>query len=157
MKLVLGVHDIPYAAQFRAGSARRGKSKAQQGYGRNRTTGDVAEILEAKYHVMKTFTEMAGSGIARAIEKSVTGSIINVVNGQPGPIVIEAQALSDIETAFKRSLSAKAYDGIIQGVPTQASLGGVSHRFKRPYARRPSRPSFINTGLYQSSFAAWTE
>jgi hypothetical protein len=38
-----------------------------------------------------------------------------------------------------------------------AALHGVSHRFKHPYARRARRPSFIDTGLYQNSFAAWVD
>ena len=159
MQLVLGVHDMGYAAQFHtsAGAVKRGKSKAQAAYGKGKTTGDVAQILEAKYHIMRTFFDMNSKDIATAIEKSMVGSVINMVNGQPGPIKPDAQAMSDIETAFKQALSMRAFDGVINGVPTQASLGGVSHRFKRPYAKRAARPSFINTGLYQSSFAAWTE
>jgi hypothetical protein len=159
MQLVLGVHDMAYAAQFhnKAGKVKRGMSKAQAAYGKGKSTGDIAQILEAKYHIMRTFYEMNARDIASAVEKSMVGSVINMVNGQPGPIKPDAQAMSDIETAFKESLSMRAYDGVIKGVPTAASLGGVSHRFKRPYAKRPARPSFINTGLYQSSFTAWTE
>jgi hypothetical protein len=157
--LVLGVHDIAYAGQFHtsSGAVKRGKSKAQAAYGKGKTTGDIAQILEAKYHIMRTFVEMNKNDIISAIEKSMVGSVINIVNGQPGPIAPDAQAMSDIENAFKNALSMRAFDGLIKGVPTAASLGGVSHRFKKPYASRPARPSFVNTGLYQSSFTAWTE
>lgn len=159
MQLVLGVHDMAYAAQFHtsAGKVKRGKSKAQAAYGKGKTTGDVAQILEAKYHIMRTFYEMNRRDITVALEKSMVGSVINIVNGQSGAIKPDAQAMSDIETAFKQALSMRAFDGVIKGVPTQASLGGVSHRFKKPYAKRAARPSFVNTGLYQSSFTAWTE
>jgi hypothetical protein len=155
--LVLGVHDIAYGAQFSSGGSRRSKSRAQAAYGKGKTTGDIAQILEARYGIMRTFYEMNKTDIASALEKSMVGSVINIVNGQPGPIKADAQAMSDIEMAFKQSLSMRAYDGVIKGVPTKASLGGVSSRFKQPGARRPARPSFINTGLYQSSFTAWTE
>jgi hypothetical protein len=148
---------MAYAAQFAGGTTKRGKSKAQAAYGKGKTTGDVAQILEARYHIMKTFVDMNKDDIVRALEKSMVGSVINIVNGQPGPISPEAQALSDIESKFKEALSMRAFDGLIKGVPTQAAERGVSHRFKKPYARRAARPSFINTGLYQSSFTVWTE
>ncbi len=156
--LVLGVQDMSYAAQFHssAGTRKRGVSKAQAAYGKGQTTGEVAKLLEARYHVMQAFVNMNSTEIVAAVEASMLGSVINIVNGQPGPIVPGAQALSDIETAFKQSLSQRAYDGL-KGVPTQAAERGVSHRFKKPYARRAARPSFIDTGLYQSSFKAWTE
>ena len=155
--LVLGVHDMAYGAQFSSGGSRRSKSRAQSAYGKGKTTGDIAQILEAKYHIMQTFYDMNKTDIASALEKSMVGSIINMVNGQPAPVMADAQAMSDIETAFKQALSMRAFDGVIPGVPTQASLGGRSSRFKRPGAKRGARPSFINTGLYQSSFTAWTE
>jgi hypothetical protein len=156
--LVLGVHDMSYAAQFHTatGSRKKNVSKAQAAYGKGQTTGDVAQILEAKYHIMRAFFESNSDEIAKSIESSMVGSVINMVNGQPGPVNPAAQALSDIESKFKAALSARAFDGL-RGVPTQAAERGVSHRFKKPYARRAARPSFIDTGLYQSSFTAWTE
>jgi hypothetical protein len=105
---------------------------------------------------MRTFVDMNKDDIVQAVESSMLGAVVNIVNGQPGPINPGAQALSDIENKFKESLSQRAYDGL-KGVPTQAAERGVSHRFKKPYARRAARPSFIDTGLYQSSFTTWME
>jgi hypothetical protein len=75
-----------------------------------------------------------------------------------------AEAMSHIGEAFKDSISLKKYDEWIGGnkVPTKASLptakrpGGISHRFKSGHTKG-ARPSFRNTGLYQSSFAAWMD
>lgn len=159
MQLVLGVHDMSYAAQFHtsAGKAKRGMSKAQTAYGKGMTTGDVAQILEARYGIMRAFVDMNKDDILNSIQSSMVGAVINIVNGQPGAISPGAQAMADIETKFKESLSNRAYDGVLKGVPTLASQRGVSHRFKKPYARRAARPSFIDTGLYQSSFTVWQE
>ena len=161
MQLVLGVHDVAYAAQFhtKAGTAKKGKSKAQLAYGAGKSTGEIALILEKRYNIMRTFVNMESTGIIAAIEKSMVGSVINMVAGQPGAVDPSAQAMSDIATTFKDMLSKSAFDGRTSPgrTPTEAARRGVSHRFKRPYARRPSRPSFIDTGLYQSSFTAWTE
>jgi hypothetical protein len=138
--LHLGVNDMPYATG-------------------GKTTGDVAEILEARYGVMAAFVVMREGAIGSAVEESLMGAIENMMMG--GPVLGRGQALagalSEIEALFKAALSAKAFDGVIGGVPTGASLKGVSHRFKKPYAKRGSRPSFIDTGLYQSSFRAWTD
>lgn len=159
MKIHLGVHDISYAAQFhsRTGKAKRAMSRAQAAYGKNATTGDVAEIIEAKYHLMETFVGMIKPEIDSMAAQSIGGTISNILAGQKGPILPTSQATSDIETKFKQMLSARAFDGKIKGVPTRASLDGVSHRFKKPYAKRPSRPSFVDTGAYQSSFTVWVE
>src|SRR5580700_11043058 len=43
-------------------------------------------------------------------------------------------------------------------VPTMAALRGVNHRLAHPYARsNPRRPSFLDTGLYSSSFVIWSD
>jgi hypothetical protein len=77
--------------------------------------------------------------------------------GQPYVVALDEQAMSSIARRFKDMLSQRAYDGKIMGVPTKAAQAGVSHRFKKPYAKRASRPSFIDTGQYQASFVSWME
>jgi len=139
MILHLGVTELPYAA---AGG---------------KTTGDVAEILEAKYHVVEVFYEENKETVVSALEDSLQGALESLIMGAPVSIAPLAGGLSKIEERFKKFLSNKEMDRLgVPGVPTAASLAGVSHRFKRPYARRAPRPSFIDTGLFQSSFKAWT-
>ena len=73
-----------------------------------------------------------------------------------------------ISTYFKQFLAMRQIEGFgIPGVPTQAALNGVNHRFKNPrgkwtgkgkdrkFQRNPRRPSFIDTGMYQASSKAW--
>lgn len=131
-----------------------------------KTTFDVAERLEEQYHVMELFFEEVGIDlIAKALEHSVEGAIQNVLMGSPasdeplspskqGPL---SEAMSEVETAFKHFLSLQFLDGVAPRVPTQAALKGVNHRMKHPYAPRPSRPSFIDTGLYETNFKAWID
>ena len=131
-----------------------------------KTTFDVAERLEEQYHVMELFFEEVGIDlIAKALEHSVESAIQNVFMGSPAndePLIPYKQgplneAMSEIETAFKHFLSLQFLDGVVPGVPTQAALKGVNHRMKHPYAPRPSRPSFIDTGLYETNFKAWID
>ena len=63
-----------------------------------------------------------------------------------------------IEQKFRSNLMRQRYDGMISGVPTLASLKGVSHVRSHPYAKaNPQRPSFVDTGMYRDSFRAWVE
>lgn len=151
MKLLFGVIDVPYFEN---------DSKHPD------TTGEVAEKLEREYGVMEFFVKNNHEQITDAIEKSIVGGLQNVVVGLP-PLDFNYlnQACSEIEKDFKHFLGAKEMDGKVGGVPTQASIEGVSHRFKYKSRKRaskkrvrdnPGRPSFVDTGLYRQSFKAWT-
>jgi hypothetical protein len=150
LKLHLGVVDVPYSyrAKNRRGRPAKGASTV--------TTGDVADILEAKYDVMATFFEKHEEEITEAIEKSLAHSLESTLSGAPSGRDPFLASYGKIETAFRKFLDNKEMDGV-PGVPTEASLKGVSHRFKHPYAKRASRPSFIDTGLYEANFKAWIE
>lgn len=123
-------------------------------HGPSRTTFEVAKILEKRYGIMGFFWDTHGAEIGDWIATDYADTMVSVMKGapyhQPG-----LGAMSKVETRFKHMLSQQELDGMVKGVPTQASLDGVSHRFKHPYAKRAPRPSFIDTGLYQASFKAW--
>jgi len=147
-KLYLGVIDLPYTES-------------------GQTTGDVAEILEGKYKVMESYFEAHKDKIAKSLENSLQGAIESLSMGAPiaSPF---SSAESFIDKDFRNFLSMSEIENLgIPGVPTQAALDGVSHRFKNPRykyvgkgknrtkVKRSRRPSFIDTGLYQSSMKAW--
>ena len=138
MILHLGVAVLPYASPGR------------------QTTGDVAGWLESKYGVMGKFYERHEQDVANDLAESVKNAAEAMMMGAPATLDPFGAATSQIETRFKQFLSNKEMDALgVPGVPTAASLKGVSHRFKRPYVRRGPRPSFVDTGTYQSSFKAW--
>lgn len=159
----LGVIDIPYnepssangkPARKASKHPRPHKSQAAK-YG-NMTTGDVAEILEAKYHIMELYWNLHEAQIAADLEESLSGALETFLLGGPIAATGFESALSKMEDSFKQMLSQRELDTLgYPGIPTLAAQMGVSHRFKRPYAKRPPRPSFIDTGLYQASFKAW--
>jgi hypothetical protein len=138
--LHLGVTDVPYN--------RGGK-----------TTGDIALILEARYALMQSFVEMHAPVINHVVENSLQGAIETMLMGGPSGAATAglATATSEIEDLFKDALTMQSYDFKLPGVPTNAAQRGVNHRFKRAYAMHDPRPSFIDTGLYQSSFRAWVD
>ena len=134
--LRLGVIDVPYS---------NGKL----------TTGDVAEILETKYGVMGFFWEQNKLKITAELEGGVAAAFESYLMGAPLGTDPFLAGTAEIEKLFQEFLSTKQMDHKIGGVPTAAALQGKSSRFKRK--RGPPRPSFIDTGLYETSFKAWVD
>jgi hypothetical protein len=161
--LYLGVIDVPYANEAQKEKiphAKKGKKnkpikpKTQTG---TQTTGDVAEILEAKYGIMGTFAFMRLPDIAKELENSIAGELESLMMGGSGSSNPFKSAESAIEAMFKNFLAKGDIEHAgIEGVPTQAAKDGVNHRLARPYAKgNPRRESFVDTGTYSASFKAW--
>ena len=153
MILHLGVNDIPYAHEPPA-KAKRGKKPAKIVSGQQ-ATGDVAEILERKYGIMAMFALLRGADIGDALARGLQGEMESLMMGKPPGANPFAGAGSVIETEFRKFLDNQEMDGRAFCVPTRAALMGVNHRLK--IKRGAPRPSFIDTGLYQSSFRAWVD
>lgn len=157
--LNIGVLDVPYAYEqvllTKKGKPRKRGKKVVLSI----TTGEVAEYIENEYHVMETFYEVHHEKILDLIVEALLGDLDNVLNGRAPNPDLYAPAGAEIETMFKRFLSTREAEGAgIAGVPTQAALDGISHRLAHPYAgANPRRPSFIDTGLYQSSVKVWVD
>jgi len=159
VKLHLGVVDVPYMQAPKA--PRRGRkrigAKPKKMVAGTQTTGDIAEKLEARYHVMEHFVQLHSADvIAPALEKGLAGALETMMmGGQPTPALF-ASAEGIIEEGFRRMIEAKELDRLgYPGIPTRASLDGVSHRFK--IKRGPVRPSFIDTGQYLAAFKTWAD
>ena len=117
--------------------------------------GEVADFLEAKYQVIERFTTDNEKKIKAMAKAQSERNAHNVVKGRKPNL----QPLFDeIKQTFRTYITSKSLDGRVRGVPTLASLRGVNHRLKRPYAKKnPPRPSFFDTGLYVRSFKAWVD
>lgn len=127
-------------------------------YGRGKTTGDVAEILENKYGIMRVFWRNHGQQIANALTKAMSDSLPDMMSGTRITARIFDGTMSQVASQFKLYLSTGEVERSgIPGVPTQAALRGVSHRRKHPYRKRAPRRSFIDSGLYEASFEAWID
>lgn len=148
MRLHLGVIEMPYADVTDS----------------HATTGDVAEILEAKYHIMQLFFDRHEQEIANALAESMSGAIENLLLGAPASNNPFGSAENTIRSLFVTFLDNEELAGI-KGVPTKAALDGVNSRLKNPKGGHVKprkkigkrRPSFIDTGLYRTAFMAWME
>lgn len=119
------------------------------------TTGDVAQILEAKYGIMKSFARAHHKTIETAVTVSVTNALEALVMGRR--IDPFGAGMQQIQSRFKQFISSAEAERVgIPGTPTGAAMRGVNHRRKHPYKRsNPRRPSFYDTHLYANSMRAW--
>lgn len=164
--LHFGVVDVPYAThdpvrrvvtRHRKGSPVKQSSAPAGGA---ETTGDVADWLEMRYHVVESFYEDVGEQLlAKALEKGLQGAMLDLESGRsPDMVKPFKRAENEVKAAFDFFISQKEMDGTFAGVPTKASLKGVNHRLAHPYAKdNPARPSFDDTGTYMAAFRMETE
>lgn len=138
MKLHLGVVDTPYVDAEHHDRV---------------TTGEVAEKLENEYGVMHVFYEDREKRIAALLEKAVQSEINNLIKYGKDPS-LSGINLSKVEAMFRDYLDMNDWTRIT-GRIIKSAVQGKSLRFKAVEGRRASRPAFIDTGLYQSSFKAW--
>jgi hypothetical protein len=136
----------------------RSATRSQRQHGIGMTARDVAKVLEERYKIVETFYQLEEEFITELLEESFAEEIENVMMERR----VSRKGLSDkstdkIQAKFIDNLRRRRYDGMIPGVPTLASVRGVSHLYAQPYAQRGSRPSFIDTGNYANSFRVWVE
>ena len=170
--LHLGVIDIAYVQpaptpKARKASAKPRLHKTHRKKYENVTTGDVAEILEAKYHVFEVFYREHEQDVANDLTDSMQGAVESYLMGAPLNLNPFGSATSSIENRMKQFLSNREMEQLgYPGVPTEAARLGVSHRYASgfnrvkiggKFYRGVARPSFIDTGIFQSSMTAWVD
>lgn len=149
--LHLGVIDVPYA-NYPTKSGGRKNKKVQSG---TQTTGDVAEWLENKYHVMRVFYELHKSDIDQVLSDVLRRSFSEALATGRTPKFDMREAMDVLEKMFRRFIDSREMERIgYHGVPTRAAIEGINHRMKDPYTGQ-RRPSFKDTGLYEQAFKAW--
>lgn len=135
MKVCLGVIDLPYD------------------YGDNpATTYEVAEELQERYKLFSHFWDLHQNQIVPEVGEALAYALINHIQyGAPMP---GGELLGETMKAFNVFLEGEEMAGLsVDGVPTLAALEGKNSRLKIDRGER--RPSFIDGGLFKSSFVAW--
>lgn len=158
LTLHLGVLDVPYATPpKKVARARKGRQRLRGSADGQTTTYAVARILEDKYGIMDKFFEAHRAEVEQAIASGYEAAVESVMLGaDPETLDPTGEAMSRVQELFHQFLEGEEMAGLAQGVPTAAALRGVSHRRAHPYSKdNPRRPSFIDTGVFESSFRAW--
>lgn len=150
--LTLGVLDVAYSDPDAPGA---------------NSTGEVAEILEEKYHVMRIFADEHLEKIGDEIVDRLGGEIESLTQGRStlkNPIL----ELPKIEMMFRDFLDSNEIQSLLPKRIEAADRGDSSRFKKRINAKgdvvttkkkekevRAPRQAFIDTGLYQSAMRAW--
>ncbi|EJR0236082.1 hypothetical protein [Pantoea sp. JZ2] len=135
MKVCLGVVDMPYDY---------GDTSA--------TTHEVAEDLQDRYQLFTHFFETHKKEICAEVGEALAWSLINHI--QHGAPLTQGELLGETMQQFNIFLEQEEMAGLsVDGVPTLAALEGKNSRLKIERGER--RPSFIDGGLFKSSFVAW--
>ncbi|MCS4265021.1 hypothetical protein [Serratia sp. BIGb0163] len=137
MKVCLGVVDMPYDY---------GDTSA--------TTYEVAEALQDNYQLFTHFWEEHQDTILPEVGEALAYSIINHI--QHGAPLTSGELLGETMRSFNIFLEREEMAGLaVDKVPTHAALEGRNSRLKVERGER--RPSFIDGGLFKSSFIAWID
>ena len=129
------------------------------------TTGDVATILEDKYHVMRIFFEEHEEKIGDVLAKAMAGQLQERMAGIDHPLNL-GDATFRIESLFRDFLDSNEIQNILperiqaadEGRTTRKKLGKEA---KKMVGKRPKRvdgtprQAFIDSGLYQAAFRSW--
>jgi hypothetical protein len=130
------------------------------------TTGDVAEWLEAKYHIFEIFyMTHVDDIVAPAIDDSLQGAIESIMLGAPPTNNPFGTATSKIADGLKQFIATGEMETLgYPGVPTQAARDRAAGRrrgarFKTAAATGASKAavSFVDSGLYEGSITAWVD
>ena len=154
MTLHFGVIDLPYEKP-----PKKAKRKSKLKSSTSLTTGDVAEILEAKYHPFELFFQIKEKQIAASLENSMAGALESLMMGAPAKLDPFGAACSEIEALFGKFINNREIERLgYPGIPTKAALAGVNHRLAHPYAKgNKRRPSFVDTSQYIDARKVWVD
>jgi hypothetical protein len=166
IKLHMGFINTPYTKKTImrpiTSAKEESKRKHRRGFTKTMTAQDVANILEEKYGIVDTFSmiyedeinNMMKEGFAEIAENMLSKKIeytsANIKN-------LMKPYTNQIVNIFRSFLDHEEMNGMVEGVPTAASLGGVRHGRGRKTKRGIQRPSFIDTGIYRASFRVWAD
>jgi hypothetical protein len=113
----------------------------------SKSTGDVAEILEAKYHVFEHFWQAHGQEIADSYVAAAARALEDVLSGGTPATSLFTAPQAATKALFTKFIDTQEMDSLgYPGIPTKAALNGVNHRMKRPYQEAGASPELQGHG-----------
>jgi hypothetical protein len=120
-----------------------------------RSVERVADILEAKYHLVEIFFEENEDRIMQVLAGAQDKAISDIAAGKTRKVVLRRPDAIKIERMFRSAINRQEFDGIAPGTPTAVSQSGRSRAFRS--RKGSSRASFVDSGTYRDSFRVWME
>ena len=160
IKLRMGFINTPYTTETIARPATSARIESRRSrrrsFSKTMTAESVAAILEEKYQIVETFSDIHREDIEKPVLDLFAQVAADIASGRrpyrSAPLSsLLRPATREIERSFQRFLMEEQMNGRVPGVPTQAALSGVrSGRGSK--TKSGPRPSFIDTGIYRASF-----
>jgi hypothetical protein len=158
----MGFLNTPYtlknmAAPVAAVKAHEAKMRRRYS-GPRRTAEDVGDILESKYGILGTFTDIYDEEISDIVTETFENFVVDALSEVRKPtsarmVKFMASKTNKIEKLFRGFLDQEEMNGMVPGVPTKVSRG---KKRKRGISTR-QRPSFERSGIYRVSFRCWAD
>ena len=154
--IVLGFLNVPYSydtvwTPMKSAKAEAERSRARS-FKKTNSVQKVADHLEKKYHVLRMFTYLHGHEIAEDLRPLYARRMeVAMARGKWTEVHIPKTVAEKVERRFRKFLDQREMDGMMPGIPTEASKKGTSN-WRSSKKNNPGRPSFIDTGLYRASF-----
>ncbi|HSY75450.1 MAG TPA: hypothetical protein VK890_01260 [Bacteroidia bacterium] len=164
LTLHFGFVQTPYTSETRFRPATSAKAaeklKRKRGFRSTMTADKLANILEAKYNIVHTFSEVHDEDIRDIINngfKEVAERMILERKGHSKASLknLMKSATRQVEELFKAFLDNEEMNGRVEGVPSKAATKGKLGGRGRITRSGIARPTFVNTGIYKNSFRAW--
>jgi hypothetical protein len=162
ISLHMGFINTPYTAEAMEAPVRASKleekRKRRRGFSRTMTADKLSKILERKYGIVETFSEVYEEEIHSLINNGFREIAERMIQNRGGETRAKIKNLmkpytDQVQSMFKTFIDDEEMNGMVPGVPTDASKG---KRRKRGISTR-QRPSFSRTGIYKASFRAWVK
>jgi hypothetical protein len=164
--LHMGFINTPYTRETImrpvASSKKEEKRNRKRGFTRTMTAIKVAGILEGKYNIVETFSEIYGEEIQNLLHDQFRETAKQIIIERGGRTTASLKnlmkpATRQIELMFRSFLNNEEMNGMVEGVPTDAAKGGKLRGRGKITRKGLQRASFINTGIYRASFRAWVK
>jgi hypothetical protein len=154
--LHMGFINTPYTVEAKSAPVRVSKReearKRRRGFSRTMTAERVSKILEEKYNIVETFSEVYEQEIHSLLHDGFREVAEHMINNRKGETRAKMKNLmkpftNQVQNMFKSFIDNEEMNGMVPGVPTAVSIKGRK-------GRKPG-PSFVRTGVYKASFRAW--
>ena len=121
----------------------------------DKTTEQVAEILEERYGLFSVFYQTQEQGIADDLATEMGKKLESLIAGKPQIGSPLSGIGTRVEMRFRKFLNSYEAEKVgIPGTPTAAAKAGVRHVGKNRVSGR-RRPSFVDTGALKRNFRCW--
>ena len=154
--LHMGFVNTPYTKKSKMAPvafAKAQEGKRQRSFSRTRSATQVANILEAKYGIVQTFTDVHNEDIREILTDAFKDTIIKTFSERK-------KFSSDRMVQYMKSRTdqiEKLFRSFLDNEETGESVEAANKGNRTGRKSKTPRAPFIDTGIYRASFRCWAD